>query len=183
VVLTRDADTGLELMERAVIANTNHASLFASIHFNAIANDRKTSGVELYTFAPQFQRSTNSWSPGRAADTERDPAPVNRYDHWSVVLAHAIHRRFVTDLRTFDRGKKIAHWGVLRQLNCPGVLIECGFLTSDAEARKIATADYRQKLAAAIAAGIRDYAQVVEGPRTKTSAASARPQRSRVPSH
>jgi N-acetylmuramoyl-L-alanine amidase len=171
VVLTRDSDVFLDLSERAAIANENQASLFASIHFNAIANDRRTSGVEIFTFAPQYQRSTNSWSPGQSGDVEKEASRVNRYDHWSVVLAQAIQRRFVVDLRTFDRGKKIAHWGVLRQLNCPGVLLECGFLTSDAEARKIATSAYRQKLAVALAAGIRDYAATLEAARARASAA------------
>ena len=165
VVLTRDADVFLDLPQRGALANGSRADVFASIHFNALPNDTKTSGVEIFTFAPQSQRSTNSWSPRVADDTEKESAPVNRYDHWSVVLAHAIHRRFVVDLKSFDRGKKLAHWGVLRGLNCPGVLIECGFLTSEAEARKIATPQHRQKLAEAIAAGIRDYAAKVGGSR------------------
>ena len=79
-------------------------------------------------------------------------------------MAHHVQRRLVTDLKAFDRGKKLAHWGVLRGLNCPGVLIECGFLTSEVEARKIATPQYRQKLAEAIAAGIRDYAAAAAAP-------------------
>ncbi len=174
VVLTRDTDTYLDLQERSALANANRASLFVSLHFNAIANDRRTSGVEIFTFAPQYQRSTNAWSPGTGNDTEREAAPVNRHDHWSVVLAQAVHRRFVSDLKTFDRGRKIAHWGVLRGLNCPGILVECGFLTSTAEARKIATPDYRQRLAAAVAAGIRDYAATAGDARGKSAAASAR---------
>ena len=87
--------------------------------------------------------------------------PVNRFDHWSVVLAQALHRRFVVDLKSYDRGKKIAHWGVLRQLNCPGVLIECGFLTSVAEAKKISTPEYRQQIAESLAEGVEWYASVV----------------------
>jgi N-acetylmuramoyl-L-alanine amidase len=181
VVLTRDSDVYLDLTQRAAIANANRAGLFASIHFNAISRDRRTSGVEVFTFAPQYQRSTNSWSPGAGNDTEREAAPVNRHDHWSVVLAHTIHRRFVRDLKTFDRGKKIAHWGVLRQLRCPGVLIECGFLTSDAEARKIATASYRQKIAQAIASGIADYAASGPESRTQGAAASSKSKRARKP--
>lgn len=172
VVLTRDADTYLDLPERAEIANTAGASLFASIHFNAVPKDTQTSGVELYTFAPQFQRSTSSWGVPKGDDTEKDAAPVNRFDHWSVVLAQAIHRRFVVDLKSFDRGKKVAHWGVLRGLNCPGVLIECGFLTSEVEARKIATPAHREKLAQAVAAGIRDYVATVETARAKNAATS-----------
>jgi N-acetylmuramoyl-L-alanine amidase len=173
VVLTRETDVYLDLQERSAIANANRAGLFVSIHFNAIARDRKTSGVEVFTFAPQFQRSTNAWSPGTGNDTEKDPAPVNRHDHWSVVLAQSVQRRFVVDLKAFDRGRKIAHWGVLRGLNCPGILVECGFLTSVEEARKIATPHYRQDLAEAIAGGVRDYAATATAARAKSTGASA----------
>lgn len=158
VVLTRETDTFIDLAPRAVIANTNRADLFVSIHFNALANDSRTSGVEVYTFAPRHQRSTVSWGPRQIDDTENHAAPVNRYDHWSVLLAQSMQRRFVTDLKSYDRGRKIAHFGVLRGLNCPGILLECGFLTSEAELRKIATPAYRQQLAEAIADGVRDYA-------------------------
>lgn len=171
VVLTRDADVFLDLPQRSALAVANGAQLFASIHFNALANDAKTSGIEVFTFAPQFQRSTNSWGPRENGDAEKEAAPVNRFDHWSSVLAHAIQRRFVEDLNTFDRGKKIAHWGVLRGLTCPGVLVECGFLTSREESRKIATPAYRQKIAEAIASGIRDYAAAVDRSRAARPAA------------
>lgn len=162
VVLTRDKDVFLDLQDRAAFANAKRADLFVSIHFNALVRDTKTSGVEIFTFAPQFQRSADAWSPLKKDDTEDFASPVNRYDHWSTVLSQAIQRRFVNDLKAFDRGKKLAHWGVLRGLNCPGVLVECGFLTSDVEARKIATPEYRQQLAAALAAGVRDYATTLE---------------------
>ncbi|MDO8541092.1 MAG: N-acetylmuramoyl-L-alanine amidase [Opitutaceae bacterium] len=170
VVLTRESDTFVELVERPAIANATRADVFVSIHFNALIKDRKTSGVEIFTFAPQHQRSADSWSPGKKDDTFTHAEPNNRFDHWNMVLAQTIHRRFLADLKTFDRGKKLAHWGVLRSLNCPGVLVECGFLTSDAEARKIATPAYRQKLAQVIAAGIREYSATVEGLRWTASA-------------
>ncbi len=168
-VLTRDDDTYLTLAERPAVAHARKADLFVSIHFNAVANDKVTSGVEVYTFPPEGQRSTSSWSPSFSSDAEDDPAAVNRYDYWSSSLAHAIHRRFVGDLKTFDRGKKLKHLGVLRSLKCPGVLVECGFLTSEAEAKKIATAAYRDKLAEMIVRGIRDYTATVEAVRKKSS--------------
>ncbi len=170
VVLTREKDLYLELVERPAIANAKRADVFVSIHFNALPKDTKTSGVEIFTFAPQYQRSADAWSPRKRDDTFNHAEPNNRFDHWNVVLAQAVHRRFVTDLKTFDRGKKLAHWGVLRSLNCPGVLVECGFLTSSAEAKKISTASYRQQLAEAIAAGIRDYAGTVDRLRSTASA-------------
>lgn len=165
VVLTREKDVYLDLAQRPAVANRAGADLFVSIHFNAVPRDSKTSGVEIYTFPPQSQRSTKSWSPGEKNDAEIEAAPGNRYDHWNVVLAQAIHRRFVGDLKTFDRGKKLYHLGVLRSLKCPGVLLECGFLTSYLEAKKIETPAYREKLAAALTAGIRDYAVTVAGGR------------------
>lgn len=170
VVLTREGDTFVELIQRPAIANAHKADAFVSIHFNALPKDTKTSGVEVFTFAPQHQRSADSWSIGKRDDTFTQSEPANRFDHWNVVLGQAIHGRFVRDLRTFDRGKKIAHWGVLRSLNCPGVLVECGFLTSEAEARKIATTWYRQRIAEAIAAGVRDYADTIAGLRITASA-------------
>ena len=168
VLLTREKDKYVDLAQRPAIANANHADVFVSIHFNALARDTKTSGVEMFTFAPLSQRSAEAWSPAKKNDSEDVVSPGNRFDHWNMVLAQAIHRRFVTDLKTFDRGKKFAHWGVLRTLNCPGVLVECGFLTSEIEARKIATPAYRQQLAEAIAAGVRDYAGTVERARPRT---------------
>jgi N-acetylmuramoyl-L-alanine amidase len=179
VLLTRDGDTFLELADRSELANAKRAGLFVSIHFNAVPKDSKTSGVEVYTFTPKNQHSTGWWSLSTKADPhlETTDMPVNRFDHWSVTLAHAIHRRFVTDLKSFDRGKKIARLGVLRHLDCPGVLIECGFLTSTAEARKIATSAHRQKLAEAIAAGVIDYAAHGDAKRGKAAAASSKSRR------
>lgn len=157
VSLTRDDDAFMGLAQRSAFASAARADLFVSIHFNALANDTRTSGVEVYTFPPHGQRSTNSWSPARKSDAELEASPANRQDHWNAVLAHALHRRLVGGLQAMDRGKKLMHLGVLRGLACPGVLVECGFLTSATEARKIGTAEYRQQIAEALVAGIRDY--------------------------
>ncbi len=174
VVLTRDADHALELGQRSDIANSQRGDLFVSIHFNALPNDSATSGVQVYTFAPPTQHSSEWWSTMRRPDPylEKTDMPVNRHDHWSAILSQTLHRRLVSDLNAADRGKKIAHWGMLRGLDCPGVLVECGFLTSTAEARKIAVPDYRQKIAAALAAGIRDYAAVLEAVRARPAGSS-----------
>lgn len=172
VVLTRDDDVYVEHADRATIANTNQADAFVSIHFNALPNDSKTQGVEVYTFPPQNQRTTNSWSPGRKGDAEDEASPNNAQDHWNVVLAQALHRGLVQGLKSPDRGKKLMQLKVLRPLRCPGVLVECGFLTSEAEARKIATPAYRQQIAQVLADGIEAYAATVAGIAPKPTAAS-----------
>lgn len=167
VVLTRTddrqlaADKATDFQRRGQIANAAGADLLVSIHFNSLYPDTKTSGTEVYTFTPQSQRSTRALSAGEQDDTEHEPAPVNRYDSWSAILAHAIHREVITSLKTSDRGQKTMHSAVLRGLNCPGVLVESVFLSNPGEAKKAATAAYRQQMAEAIADGISAYAGVV----------------------
>lgn len=166
-VLTRSSDVTVDKPMRVVIATRAHADLFVSIHFNALPNDRKTRGTEIFTFAPRFQRSTNSWSPLEPDDTERDASPGNDFDAWNSLLAQAVHREVLSGLKTMDRGKKIAHLGVLRGLSCPGVLVESGFLSNDEEARQIATPAFRQQIASAIAAGIQSYSNELDSLRVK----------------
>jgi len=174
IVMTRETDTKIELPIRAATANAAGADLFLSIHFNSLEADTKTNGTEIFTFAPANFRSTDSWSR-KTDDSEKEPSPVNKYDHWSSVLGYAMQHEMLGSLKTFDRGKKIAHWGVLKPLNCPGVLIESGFLSNPAEAKKISTPEYRQQIAEAIARGVKSYAATLESLR-KSRAAAATPQ-------
>jgi N-acetylmuramoyl-L-alanine amidase len=56
-----------------------------------------------------------------------------------------------------DMGVKRARFAVLKDLRCPGVLAEIGFLSNPQEAAKLRSADYLDKLAQGIAAGIINY--------------------------
>ncbi len=167
VVMTRTDDRQLEpdkvadLPRRAEIANLAHADLFVSIHFNAIANDTRTTGSEVYSFVPEFQRSSNSWSD-RKDDSLREVSPANRQDAWNALFAHAVHRQLMSNLHTMDRGEKIMHLAVLRPLRCPGILVESAFLSNDSEARRVATPAFQEKIAAAFLAGINDYARILD---------------------
>ncbi len=162
VRLTRDRDRLLgqqgaeDFRRRANVANTADADLFISIHFNA-DGDPRTRGAETFVFTPAGQRSTESWSSG-AVDREKVSVPVNKYDGWSAVLAHAVQGSVARRLQTPDRGQKTKHAAVLRWLDCPGVLVESAFISNPDDARKVITAEYQEKIAAAIAAGVDAYA-------------------------
>ena len=108
-------------------------------------------------------------------DTEHEPAPVNRYDPWSALLAQGMHRAVIGSLRTFDRGQKTMHLRVLRALNCPGVLVESVFLSNETEAKLAATPAYLQQIAEALATGIATYADTLEALQPKPAAAPAAP--------
>lgn len=183
VVLTRLGDTALagnkavDLALRPDFANRAHADLFVSIHFNAATKD--TRGTEVFTYAPRGQHATDWWGQLSHEDAalETTEQPVNRFDPWSAALAGALHRRMLQTLRTEDRGKKIAHWAVLKTLKCPGVLVEPAIITNDVDARRVAVPAFRQQIAEALAAGIRDYAATLDSlrPNPQPSPALAAP--------
>jgi N-acetylmuramoyl-L-alanine amidase len=162
VVMTRTTDKRfsnnpvVDLPLRAEVANKEAADLFISIHFNAV--DRETervSGIETYVLTPQFQVSTQPEQDRAMVQTQY---PGNRQDMANVLLGYTLHHRMVTDLKSSDRGFKRYRLAVLRTLSCPGVLIESAYLSNEAEARRVATPEFRQRIAEAMAEGVQDYA-------------------------
>ena len=57
-----------------------------------------------------------------------------------------------------DRGVKSARFKVLRLATCPAVLIEAGFLSNAAEAKRCATGEFQRKLAGAVADAVVQFA-------------------------
>jgi N-acetylmuramoyl-L-alanine amidase len=166
VVLTRSDDRQLkpskqdDLQRRAQIADDADADVFVSIHFNAVADQvEKVSGAEVYRFTPRHQPPVTR-AQRRLDDEMLNPGNGN--DPWNSLLAYSIQRRLLTEMKLDDRGFKHDRLAVLRLVSCPAVLVEGGFLSNTAEARKIATAAYRQQLAEAIANGIVAYATQLE---------------------
>ena len=185
VVLTRPTDAALspekkkDLAMRTDIANRAGAQLFLSVHFNSLYPDTKTSGTEVYVYTPPNQRSSAGLSVGQVDDS-KPMQPVNRFDPWSSLFAHQIHRAVLGELGTTDRGQKTMHLAVLQDLNCPAALVESVFLSNDPEARQAATPAYRQRIAESLASAIRDYTAIVDSVRERSvsSAASRRGRKS-----
>jgi len=164
-------DKKIDLPLRALLANRAGADLFVSIHFNAAPKD--TRGTEVFWLAPRMERSTDSWSLGAEDDSVTEELPGNRFDHWNVFFTATLHRALRDTLKTEDRGIKMAHWAVLRTLNCPGVLVEPAIISNEGEARRVATPAFRQQIAEALAAGIRDYTAMLDSLRPKPQPAAA----------
>ena len=155
VFLTRTSDTYIPLPERPKLAAGAGADLFVSIHFNAAGPTVR--GIETYVLTPQYQRSTGSDELTAADDVL---SPGNLHDGWNAHLGYVMHRQMVRDLALPDRGLKHARFVVLRDLaTCPGVLVECGYLSHKDEARSINDPAHREKLAASISAGIGAFNQ------------------------
>lgn len=155
VFLTRTSDTYIPLTERPKLAAAAGADLFVSIHFNAAGPDVR--GIETYILTPQHQRSTGSDSLD-AGDAVL--VPGNAQDRWNAHFGYVMHRQLVRDLALPDRGLKHARFVVLRDLaSCPGVLVECGYLSHKDEARAINAPAHRERIAATLSAGIGAFNQ------------------------
>ncbi len=150
VTLTRNTDIALTLVQRAALAKALKADLFLSIHINA-AENTAVSGIETFAMTPAGAPSSTN---AKAVNTVH---PGNRCDINNLALASMIHRYMLGRTGGMDRGVKRARFQVLREITMPGVLIECGFISSPAEVRKLVSPDYQEKLARGIADGVRSY--------------------------
>jgi N-acetylmuramoyl-L-alanine amidase len=160
VVLTRSADRRVELESRPGLANEAQADLFVSVHFNNAEGN--VAGTETYVMTPQFQTSAK---PEQDTKMAAVAYPGNRQDFGNALLGYHLHRAVLATLKTSDRGFKRYRYSVLRFPECPAALVEAAFLSNDAEARRFASAETRQKLAEALTAGIAAYAAALPAAR------------------
>jgi N-acetylmuramoyl-L-alanine amidase len=167
VLLTREDDRELstdwrqDLQKRAEFGTRAKADLFLSLHFNAAAdNAQQISGVEVFRYTPRFQTPVGRMEK-RPDDDEK--YPNDGYGQASSVLGLAMQKALLAGTAAPDRGLRHDKLAVLKYSSCPAVLIEGGYLSNDEEGGKIARSDYRDKLAAAIVAGVEQYARVAEG--------------------
>jgi N-acetylmuramoyl-L-alanine amidase len=152
VFLTRSWDTYVELDERVEIARQRGARLFLSLHFNAAANG-EANGAEVYCLTPPHTASTNA----RGEGAETGTLPGNQQNRGNLELAYQLQRAMITRLGLEDRGVRRARWAVLRPARVPAALVEAGFMSNPAEAKKIGNATWRRQLAEALVEGIRNY--------------------------
>ena len=153
VIFTRRDDRFIDLSHRTVISNSAKVDLFLSLHFNA-AGSAQVEGVETFAFTPRHQPST---ARSHVSASDRRVYKGNEFDVWNTLLGYEVQRQLTGLPRAKDRGLKRARWDVLRELACPGILIESGFVTHAREGRDIGSAGYRQQIAEAIVAGVKAY--------------------------
>ncbi len=127
-VLTRTSDIDLDLAPRVELADRVRATVFVSIHANAITMARPdVNGLETYYYD-------------------------SGYD-----LARMIHASVLQTAPIRDRGVRSARFYVLRKSSMPSVLVETGFVTGAEDAANLANSAHRQRMAEGIARGILQY--------------------------
>src|SRR5215471_14397444 len=155
-LMTRLGDSYVSLADRAAFGNRVNDSIFISIHFNE-DNKPIASGVETYYAAHQIGSASvlASWLPFLARPSSDSPKPE------SQSLANFIQEALVARTRSVDRGTQTKQFFVIANVTSPAVLIEGGFLTNKEDVSKLASEDYRDQLAAAVADGILRYRDAV----------------------
>lgn len=165
VILTRDGDYEIDLKKRTEMANFNQADIFISLHHNAATN-------------PQ----TNYASTWYHGDADFAPASLDlaRYIQQSLVENLRLPQQLPTGLLS-DYLMHPNGFGVLQNLNMPGVLLEISFFTNPQEEKLLSKPEYNRLEAYAIYLGIVRWAAagipkvVLIEPRPDTTIADKQP--------
>jgi N-acetylmuramoyl-L-alanine amidase len=172
VVLTRKDDRFVPLEDRTLLANSQDADLFISLHVNASPNaDAK--GIETY-----YLDNTTDEAAIRLAARENATSRKNISDlqfilsdmmqnmklEDSITLAHRLQAALVSGMSKFmgdvkDLGVKKALFHVLVGARMPSVLVEMFFITNKNESRAMADPNYQDAMVDALFEGIQKYAQ------------------------
>ena len=118
-----------ELQDICNQSNQFGADLFISIHCNS-AENRAAQGTETFCLTELSE---------------------------SGKLARCIQSQIVSSMDTVDRGVKTDRFYVLRNTDCPAVLVECAFISNSEDEALLASEQGKDGFARAIARGVTDY--------------------------
>jgi len=171
-VLTRDRDQFLELRERIRRAHSYHADMFVSVHADSIA-DRSVSGASVYVLSAHGASSEAARllaERENAADLmggvledkgELRPVLLDAAQSEIIGVSATAAERVVIALSSVGeiRRREVQQAGfvVLKSPDMPSMLVETAYISNPAEERRLRSLEQQQRLAEAIADGVRSY--------------------------
>ena len=154
VRLSRERDRTLTLRQRNVLTERWQADLLISLHFNKAPQNSKAEGAETYILSLPNLPSSND-------PNQRNPDRVrykgNQFNAENARLGYFLQHHLLARSAAKDRGLKRARFQVLRDASCPAALVECGFVSSKVESKRLQQPYYLRRLAAGIIEGISEY--------------------------
>jgi N-acetylmuramoyl-L-alanine amidase len=174
VVMTREDDRFVPLEERFAIANDARGDLFISIHANATKTDG-VSGVE--TFFLSVDASDDEAHRVALLENQAFAAPgamPEMGDSLNAILGDLIASDYLMESNEFarlaqhhlaedeanrSRGVKQAPFVVLQGVQMPSTLVEIGFITNPAEAKRLRSSRERERIAAALVAAVLEFGE------------------------
>jgi len=170
VLMTREDDSSVPLLERVTLVREAKADLFISIHLNYLPK-KNTNIVETYYFGPSDDKKTL-----KLAEQENAGSEYGLSDFREVVemlgktmklqeskeFAESIQANLFLNSRKHDKeiqnhGVKRAPFVVLLGVDVPSVLAEVSCLSNLEEERELNSESHRENIAKYLAAGIFDY--------------------------
>ncbi len=79
-----------------------------------------------------------------------------------MVLGYYLQKSLIKYTRLEDRGVRRSRFYVIRNVDCPAALVECGFISSRNDRTKIMTSAYRNNVTRGITEGILTYINMVK---------------------
>ncbi len=171
VVLTRHGDEFVSLEDRVRIAREANASLFLSIHADALGEAADVSGATVYTCserasdaeAARIAERENAADMAAGAEPKAEAAGVadilfDLKRRETRAYAHIFSRGVVDQLRGAARlnrnPERSAGFVVLKAPDFPSVLVELGYLSNAQDVQAMNSPDWRAKTASAMANAI-----------------------------
>lgn len=183
--LTRSTDVYLKLAERTAFANKNNADVFISLHCNSMPKGKSgVAGFEIYIMALPSDKDAMNLAIVENREISGDAhsaAEIQKADKKTQLLL-----KILGDMQQNDKigasteltevlhanakksglpMRKVAQapFFVLRGAGMPAVLVEMGYLTNAAEAKRLNTAAYRDKMCRSLAEGIITFIETHRG--------------------
>ena len=144
VIMTRDDDYYVSLVDRSEIANKNQVDFFISIHHNGIDDN------------PEINY-TSTWYHGDADDS-RPSLDLARYIQQGVSDALRLPKSPSTGLYS-DKLVVASGFGVLRLTACPAIVCEASFYTNPEEEARLRKDEYLKREAYGYFVGIARYVE------------------------
>lgn len=177
-VMIRQGDYFVRLQQRPQLARQNRADIFLSIHADSFSSSA-AEGVTVYALSQRTAEDENirrvtekensaDLLGGISGDTSlrdfEDDLALTLLDlsmSWSIEQSMAAGTYILNSMGTVARLRRdVPQQGnlwVLRSPDIPSLLIETGYLSNPAEARRLTSADYQRRLADSIVQGVMDY--------------------------
>ena len=174
-MLIRDSDVYVAHKQRYEKARTARADLFVSIHADACPGECGAQGSSVWVMSPRgatsesarllANRENNSDLIGGVSldDKDKDLAAVliDLQQGATMGASNTVADQVLAALRQIGPTHKAyverANFFVLRSPDVPSILVELGFITTDAEERRLKDPAHREKIAKAIIEGARNY--------------------------
>ncbi|MEQ9815707.1 MAG: N-acetylmuramoyl-L-alanine amidase [Azospirillaceae bacterium] len=173
VVMTRDSDVYVRLLDRVALARQHGADLLVSLHADTVP-ESYVRGASVYVVSEVSSDQQAALLASRENEADRIagvPVPSSEDPLFDVLLGLARERTlaesetaagFILEamgevMGLVNNARRHASFVVLKAPDVPSVLVELGYLSNPEEARFLADPANHEAVARALAAGIVDY--------------------------